>query len=53
MTYTSLSAELDVRSSQLKARHSEQLAAGSEAAIAKVKAEAAELVHMHVITRSE
>ena len=43
VTYSSLSGELGVTSGQLKSWHLEQLAAGSAAALAQSKVEAAEL----------
>ena len=46
MSYASLSAELGVTSGQLKTWQLEQLAAGSAAAIAQNKAEAAELAQL-------
>jgi len=46
VTYASLSAELGITSGQLKTWHLELLAAGSAAAIAQTKAEAAELAQL-------
>ena len=46
VTYASLATELGVTSGQLKAWHLELLAAGSAAAMAQTKAEAAELAQL-------